>query len=74
MMLRSVMTRSETSRKIRAALKAAFPGTKFAVALSAGCSITWTDEGPSVVQVEDALHKLERNFIGCGIAFDGGVS
>jgi len=56
-----MITTAEASRKIRAALRTAFPGTKFAVALSAGCSITWTDEGPSVVQVEDALLAA-----GCG--------
>jgi hypothetical protein len=67
MMPRSAVTRSETSRKIRAALKSAFPDTKFAVALSAGCSITWTDEGPSVVQVEDALLAA-----GCGEAVTSG--
>jgi hypothetical protein len=54
---------SEASRKIRAALKTRFPGTKFTVALSAGCSITWTDDGPSVVEVEDALLAA-----GCGEA------
>jgi len=58
-----MITTAEASRKIRAALRTAFPGTKFAVALSAGCSITWTDEGPSVVQVEDALLAA-----GCGEA------
>jgi Family of unknown function (DUF6011) len=59
-------TTSGASRKIRAALKSAFPGTKFTVALSAGCSLTWTDDGPSVVQVEDALLAA-----GCGEARTG---
>src|SRR5262245_52586013 len=62
-------TTAEASRKIRAALKAAFPSTKFAVSLSSGRGIAWTDDGPSVKKVEDALLAA-----GCGeaeIAWNG---
>jgi hypothetical protein len=59
-------TTSEASRKIRAALKSAFPRARFAVALSAGHSISWHDDGPSVVEVQDALLAA-----GCGEARTG---
>jgi hypothetical protein len=56
-----MITKREASRKIHAALKTAFPNTKFTVALSAGRSIAWTDDGPSVTEVQDALLAA-----GCG--------
>ena len=59
-------TTAEASRKIRAALKSAFPSAKFTVALSAGHSISWHDDGPSVVEVQDALLAA-----GCGEARTG---
>jgi hypothetical protein len=50
-----VITKSEASKKIRAALRSAFPSTKFTVSLSSGHLVMWTDDGPSVTEVEDAL-------------------
>src|SRR5262245_58783757 len=63
-----MITRSEASKKIRAALRSAFPSTKFTVALSTDHRIAWTDDGPSVTAVQDALLA-----VGCGeehIAWD----
>ena len=45
---------ADTTRAIKAALKRAFPSVKFSVTRG-GEQIEWTDDGPEVVAVEDAL-------------------
>jgi len=54
---------AEFTRAIKAALKSAFPGTKFTVSLSSGHRVMWTDDGPLVTEVQDALLAA-----GCGEA------
>jgi hypothetical protein len=54
----------ETATKIRAALKAAFPGTKFSVrsdsfSMGSAVRIRWTD-GPTEKQVEKVANTHER--------------
>src|SRR5258707_15648108 len=48
------MTDGENTRAIKAALHKVFPGTGFSVTRG-GSYIKWTDDGPTVEQVEDAL-------------------
>lgn len=60
---------TDTAKLIRAALKAAFPDTKFSVrskSYSGGCSITiWYDDGPPSRAVDAIAKRFE------GASFDG---
>ena len=48
-------TTAEIARAARAALRTAFPGSKISVTSSSGITVRWTDDGPTVEQVQDTL-------------------
>jgi hypothetical protein len=45
----------DAAKQVRTALKQAFPRSKFSVTSHAGIRVVWTDDGPEVQQVKDAL-------------------
>jgi Family of unknown function (DUF6011) len=47
----------DIAKAARAVLKRAFPRNKISVTSSGGINVRWTDDGPTVEQVEDALLK-----------------
>ena len=49
------VTDGDITRAIKRTLREAFPSIRFAVRTSSQIAIKWTDDGPTVDQVEDAL-------------------
>ena len=45
----------ETARRAKSALRKAFPGTKFSMRTSGSIYVGWTDDGPTVEQVQDVV-------------------
>jgi Family of unknown function (DUF6011) len=45
----------EIARTARAALRKAFPGSKISVTSSSGMMVKWTDDGPTLEQVQEVL-------------------
>jgi hypothetical protein len=45
----------DTAKAARAALKQAFPGNKISVTSSHDITVRWTDDGPTIEQIQDAL-------------------
>src|SRR6516165_2436351 len=45
----------DTAKVARAALKRAFPGKKISVTSSHDITVRWTDDGPTIEQIQDAL-------------------
>jgi Family of unknown function (DUF6011) len=50
---------AEITRRVKGALRKAFPGSKSRVSTRHGIKVEWTDDGPTAEQVQHALLKAE---------------
>jgi hypothetical protein len=50
---------TETTRLVKSVLRKAFPGSKFRVSSHNDITVEWTDDGPTVEQVQNALVKAK---------------
>jgi hypothetical protein len=57
--VREYLTPTEITQQVKGALRKAFPGSKFQVSSRHGPYVKWTDDGPTIEQVQDALVKAK---------------